>query len=86
MRYSRRRVIIVRRGDIELFHNLHVRCVGDPGAEVIWDRRGTSDRRQAVREVPVERRGRQRRIADSTAILHTRGFFASRMIGAPDAA
>ena len=86
MRYSRRRVIIVRRGAIELFHNLHVRYMGDRGAEVIWDRRRTLDRRQAVREVPVERRGRQRRIAKSTAILHTRGFFAARMIGSPDAA
>jgi hypothetical protein len=86
MHHSRRRVIIIRRGAIELFQHLRVRYVGDAGAEVIWDRRATPDRRQAVREVPVERRGRQRRIADSTAILHTRGFFAARMIGAPDAA
>jgi hypothetical protein len=51
----------------------------------VWDRRGTPDRRQAVREVLVERRYRQRRIVDSTAILRVRKFFATRMVGAPAA-
>jgi hypothetical protein len=77
------RVIIVRCGSIELFHALHARYAGDPAAQVIWDRRGTSDRRQAVREVPAKRRCRERRIVDSTAILRVRGFFATRMVGAP---
>jgi hypothetical protein len=81
-----RRVIIVCCGAIELFHTLHARYAGDPAAQVIWDRRGTPDRRQAVREVPVERRCRQRPIVDSTAILRVRGFFATRMVGAPAAA
>jgi hypothetical protein len=35
MHHSRRRVIIIRRGAIELFQHLRVRYVGDPGAEVI---------------------------------------------------
>jgi hypothetical protein len=82
MGFSRRRVIIVRRGAVELFHSLQVRYAGDPDAEVIWDRRGTPDRRRAARDVLVEWRGRQRRIVDSIAILRTRGFFAARMIRA----
>jgi hypothetical protein len=80
-----RRVIIVRGSAIELFHALHARYAGDPAAQVIWDRRGTPDRRQAVREVLVERRCRQRRIVDSIAILRVREFFATRMVGAPAA-
>ena len=80
MQYCRRRVIIVRCGAVELFGALQSRYAGDPAAQVIWDRRGTPDRRQAVREVPVERRCRQRRIVASTAILRVRGFFATRMV------
>jgi hypothetical protein len=81
-----RRVIVVRRGALELYHALLARYVGDPAAQVIWDRRGTPERRQAVREVPVDRRCRHRRVVDSTAILRERGFFATRMVGAPAAA
>jgi hypothetical protein len=77
------RVIIVRCSAIELFHALYARYAGDPAAQVIWDRRGAPDRRQAVREVPVERRCRQRRIIDSPSILRVRGFFATRMVAAP---
>jgi hypothetical protein len=78
MHYRWQRVIIVRCSAIELFHALHARYAGDPAAQVFWDRRGTPDRRQAVREVPVERRCSQRRIVDSTSILRVRGFFATR--------
>jgi hypothetical protein len=80
MHYCWRRSIVVRGGALELFHALLARYAGDPAAQVIWDRRGTPDRRQAAREVPVERRCRQRRIDDSTAILRVRGFFATRMV------
>ena len=81
MQYCRRRVIIVRCGAVELCDALQAHYAGDPAAQVIWDRRGTPDRRQAVREVPVERRCRQRRNVDSTAILRVRGFYATRMVG-----
>ena len=80
MDYHRRRVIIASRGTAELFDILQACYVGDPAAQVILYRRGTPDRRQAVLKVPVERRGRQRRIVDSTAILRVRGFFATRMV------
>jgi hypothetical protein len=80
MQYCRRRVIIVRCGAVELFDALQADYAGDPATHVIWDRRDTADRRQAVREVRVERRCRQRRIVDSTAILRVRGFFATRMV------
>jgi hypothetical protein len=77
---SRWRVIIASRGAVELCDALRASYAGDPTAQVIWDRRGTPDRRQAVRKVPVERRCRQRRIVDSTTILRVRGFFATRMV------
>ena len=72
-----RRFIIVRCGDSELFESLCRRFIDDPRIVISYDRR-TTTRRTSPRPIDVERRNRDRRVADDAAILASRGYFATR--------
>jgi hypothetical protein len=78
-----RQLIVIRRGEAELFGILHDRCVsGASPADVIWDRR-IRDRRVIIRDdVSPERRRTERRATEpSTWTSH--GFLITRAAPAP---
>jgi hypothetical protein len=75
---QRKRVIVVRSGDAELYERLRKRFASDPGAVIIYDRRVAS-RREAGRERPAgERRSGERRLPQDPEILLGRGFYVAR--------
>jgi len=73
-----RRIIVVRRGDEELFDRLRKRFAADPETVVRYDRR-TGSRRSAGHPTVSERRRGERRLPhDIDSILTTRGYFVVR--------
>ena len=73
-----RRIIVVRRGDEELFDRLRRRYAADPETVVRYDRR-TGPRRRAGNPTASERRRGERRLPhDIDSILATRGYFVVR--------
>jgi hypothetical protein len=76
MPLRRQRIVVVKRGAIELFERLRARFADDPDTAVIWDRRTGRERRNGALDVPVERRRGDRRYPnDHVALLAGRGFF-----------
>ena len=73
-----RRVVIVRRGDEELFERLRKRFAGDPETVVRYDRRTGSRRRAGQPAVSERRRGERRLPHQADLILATRGYFVIR--------
>jgi len=61
-----KRLVIVRRGAVELFREPEERFAGDPETLVFWDRR-VADRRRGDRRFP-----------DNPTILSERGFLVAR--------
>jgi len=53
-------VFVIRRGAAEMFAWFRARCDEQSDTAVIWDRR-IGERRIRVRDIPVERRARERR-------------------------
>jgi len=72
-----RRLIIIRRGDTELFEELRARFAEDPDTIVMYDRRSGSRRRLKRQGVPERRHG-ERRLPHDPDILANRGFFVTR--------
>ncbi len=70
------RLVIVRRGAVELFRELQERFSSDPDTVVLWDRRVT-DRRV------TDRRRSERRFPDNPTILSERGFLVVRPAWTP---
>jgi hypothetical protein len=63
---SRPYLVVVRRGETEVFRRLVAHFQGYGEVTVIWDRR-QGDRRGAEREVGAERRGADRRVTPAAA-------------------
>ena len=72
-----RRLIIVRRGDEELFERLKQQYAADSDTEVLYDRR-VGQRRTNRRATPSERRRTERRFPYNVSIVVTRGYFVTR--------
>jgi hypothetical protein len=53
-------VFVIRRGEPEMFAWFRARCDEESDTTVIWDRR-IGERRTQVRDIPGERRARERR-------------------------
>jgi hypothetical protein len=78
------RLVIVRRDATGLYQVLRARYADDPGTVVLWDRRVTGDRRQAIQDVAVDRRRQERRASgDPTRGLETDGFIIVRAVRRP---
>ena len=73
-----RRIIIVRRGDQELFERLRERFAGDPDTVVRYDRRTGSRRRAGQGRVSERRRGERRLPHEADIVLATRGYYVIR--------
>jgi hypothetical protein len=73
-----RRLIIVRRGDAELFEQLQRRYACEPDTLVVYDRRAGS-RRRATQSPAASRRRIRRRFPDGAVILATRGYYVVRV-------
>jgi hypothetical protein len=78
------RLVIVRRGAIELFEDLTKRFAGDPETLVLWDRRVT-DRRVAVERRATDRRSGDRRFPEGSSVLSERGYFVTKSAWTPRA-
>jgi hypothetical protein len=74
---ERRRLVIVRRGALELFDTLRKRYAEDLGTCVMWDRRAGDRRRDETEGLALNRRRRERRQPMDPAILVERGFFVT---------
>jgi hypothetical protein len=72
-----RRLIIVRRGDEELFQRLKAQYAGDSDTEILYDRR-VGQRRTSRRATTSERRRTERRFPYNVSIVVTRGYFVTR--------
>jgi hypothetical protein len=76
MPLRRQRIVVVKRGAIELYERLRARFADDPDTAVIWDRRTDRERRSGALDVPLKRRRGDRRYPDDyAALLAGRGFF-----------
>ncbi len=74
-------LIVVRRGEIQVFERLQAEFAGTSDmAQVIWDRR-ERDRRVIIQEVEVERRRGERRAPLDVTLWTTRGYILARPHG-----
>ncbi len=74
-------LIVVRRGEAEVFERLQAEFAGTPDvAEVIWDRR-VRDRRVIIQDVEVERRRGERRAPLDATVWGARGYLLARPEG-----
>jgi len=70
-------LVIVRRGETEVFERLKAQFAGMPNVHVIWDRR-VRDRRVIIQDVEGERRRGERRAPVDATMWMTRGYFIAR--------
>jgi len=73
MRDRRPRLIVVRRGAVELFEELQARYRRDGRTTIIWDRRNAEGPNEESHRPP-----RERRFPRDRDILIDRGFFVTR--------
>src|SRR5262245_13742082 len=77
-------LVVVRRGETEVYERLKAQFAGVPGVRVIWDRR-VPDRRVIIQDVGNERRRGERRAPLDATMWTTRGYFLARPHTASDA-
>jgi hypothetical protein len=70
-------LVIVRRGETEVFERLKAQFAGVPNVQVIWDRR-VRDRRVIIQDVDNERRRGERRAPLDATMWTTRGYVLAR--------
>src|SRR5262245_51343026 len=70
-------LVIVRRGETEVYERLKAQFAGMPNVQVIWDRR-VRDRRVIIQDVDDERRRGERRAPLDATMWATRGYFVAR--------
>jgi hypothetical protein len=70
-------LVIVRRGETEVFERLKAQFAGTPKVQVMWDRR-VRDRRVIIQDVDDERRRGERRAPVDATMWTTRGYFLAR--------
>ena len=70
-------LVIVRRGETEVFERLKAQFAGTPNVHVVWDRR-VRDRRVIIQDVDNERRRGERRAPLDATMWTTRGYFLAR--------
>ena len=70
-------LVIVRRGETEVFERLKARFANSPGVQVMWDRR-VRDRRVIIQDVNNERRRGERRMPLDATMWTIRGYFLAR--------
>ena len=73
-----RRIVIVRRGDEELFERLRERYARDPDTVVRYDRRAGSRRSAGPSRASERRRGERRLPHEADIVLATRGYYVIR--------
>jgi hypothetical protein len=66
-------LVIVRRGETEVFERLKAQFAGEPNVRVIWDRR-VRDRRVIIQDVENERRCGERRAPLDATMWTARGY------------
>jgi hypothetical protein len=70
-------LVIVRRGETEVYERLKAQFAGVPNVQVIWDRR-VRDRRVIIQDVGNERRRGERRAPLDATMWTTRGYVLAR--------